>query len=490
MSRRVERIMVEGPGNLSPTPLSEPRESTMSKGSILVVDDEKLIRWSLTEFFQQMGYDVQSAEDWTGVTDSLDGRQFDVILLDFKLPEVDGIEILERIRQTDQEVSVIMITAHSNIDHVVTAIKAGANDYIAKPFRNEDIQLRVEKVLETRRLRREVSELREEQGRGFRFDNVVGNSAAMRETLEFVRRVIQSGDPTILIQGESGTGKDLLAKVMHFGGGRASGAFITVTCTALPQALMESELFGHEKGAFTDAKELKKGLIEISDGGTLFLDEIGDMDLYLQSKLLRFLEEKTFRRVGGQDEIRVSVQIIAATNRNLKKLVEEGKFREDLYFRLMVIPVDLPPLRERAEDVPLLVEHFVQTYNVEFNKKVRGVTTTLMKRLCEYPWYGNVRELRNAIERAMILCTDEFIGEDSLALDLVEAPGHDGEPGTTLLKLPRAGLDLEELEKDLIRQALRHTGGNQTRAGALLGLNRDQVRYRVEKYKLEIPGQA
>ena len=249
----------------------------MSKGSVLVVDDEKLIRWSLKEFFQQEEYDVQSVQDWVSVEKAVREKSFDVILLDFKLPDVDGIEILERLRRSQADATVIMITAHSNVDHAVLAIKAGANDYIAKPFRNEDILLRVEKALETRRLRREVSQFREERSKEYSFDRIIGESAPMKRVLDFVRRVMDTGEPTILLQGESGTGKDLLARAIHYNGSRSSGAYVNVTCTALPRELMESELFGHEKGAFTDAKEQKQGLIELADGGTLFLDEIGDM---------------------------------------------------------------------------------------------------------------------------------------------------------------------------------------------------------------------
>lgn len=457
----------------------------MSKGSVLVVDDEKLIRWSLTEFFQQEEYDVQSVQDWVSVEKAVREKSFDVILLDFKLPDVDGIEILERLRRSQADATVIMITAHSNVDHAVLAIKAGANDYIAKPFRNEDILLRVEKALETRRLRREVSQFREERSKEYSFERIIGESAPMKRVLDFVRRVMDTGEPTILLQGESGTGKDLLARAIHYNGSRSSGTYVNVTCTALPRELMESELFGHEKGAFTDAKEQKQGLIELADGGTLFLDEIGDMDLYLQSKLLRCLEEKAYRRVGAAQERYVNMQVIAATNRDLKGLVESGKFRKDLYFRLMVIPVNLPPLRDRTEDVPLLVSYFIESFNLEFNKKVRGVTRSLMRRLVADPWTGNVRELRNTIERAMILCREDYISEETLSFS--DAPRSPGDESNSLLLLPLEGIDLEELEKDLMSQALRQTGGNQTRAGQLLGLNRDQVRYRVEKYGLELP---
>jgi two-component system, NtrC family, response regulator AtoC len=262
---------------------------------------------------------------------------------------------------------------------------------------------------------------------------------------------------------------------------------VNITCTALPETLLESELFGHEKGSFTDAKAQKKGLFELGDGGTVFLDEIGDMSLYLQAKLLRFLEEKTFRRVGGEKDIRVELRVIAATNRDLKKLVEKGQFREDLYFRLKVIPIFLPPLRERPGDIPLLVQHFIGDYNREFKKNVKGTTPALMKRLEEYHWPGNVRELRNSIERAMILSTQDYLGAEDLPLELFDESAGGGEEGS-LLKLTRKGINLERLEKDLVCQALQLSGGNQTRAGRLLGLNRDQVRYRIEKFELKLAG--
>jgi transcriptional regulator with PAS, ATPase and Fis domain len=357
---------------------------------------------------------------------------------------------------------------------------------VTKPFRNEDIGHRVERVLETGRLKREVSHLRQEQMQRFGFDKVIGKSAPMQTIFKLVERILPLGDATILLQGESGTGKDVLAKAIHYGGPRAAGPYVNITCTALPESLLESELFGHEKGSFTDAKNQKKGLFEVAQAGTLFLDEIGDMSFYLQSKLLRFLEEKALRRVGGQKDIFVDVRVIAATNRDLKKLVEKGQFREDLYFRLKVIPIMLPPLRERPGDVPLLVQHFINEFNREFKKTVKGVTPALMKQLEEHQWPGNIRELRNTIERAMILGTQEHLGGEDLPLDLLDSPSETA-ADAPLVKLSRKGVNLEDLEKSLVVQALSLTSGNQTRAGRLLGLNRDQVRYRIEKFGLKVP---
>ncbi|MBI4603244.1 MAG: sigma-54-dependent Fis family transcriptional regulator [Planctomycetes bacterium] len=457
----------------------------MHKAHILVVDDEKLIRWSLKEYLQQEGFKVSAAEDGKVALQVLSDEPVDLILLDYKLPDTNGLELLQQARCLQPDLPVVMVTSHSSVENAVQAMKAGANDYVAKPFRNEDIGLRVERVLETGRLRKEVQHFRQEQLQRFGFDKMIGKSSQILSVFKLVERVLPLGDATILIQGESGTGKDVLAKAIHYGGPRSSGPYVNITCTALPESLLESELFGHEKGAFTDAKAQKKGLIELAHGGTLFLDEIGDMSLYHQSKLLRFLEEKAFRRVGGQRDITVDLRVIAATNRDLKKLVEKGGFREDLYFRLKVIPILLPPLRERTGDVPLLVQHFIQEYNREFKKSVKGVTPALMKRLEDYHWPGNIRELRNTIERAMILSTQEHLGGEDLPLEILDEPS--GKTSSeSAVTLTRKGINIEDLERDLVVQALRLTNGNQTQAGRLLGLNRDQIRYRIEKFSLKI----
>lgn len=455
----------------------------MHLGNILIVDDEKLIRWSLKEILLEEGYTVKAVEDGKSALQALADESFDLVLLDYMLPDMNGIQILTEIRATQPDFLVMMITSHSSIEHAVSAMKAGANDYMTKPFRNEDISHRVEKMLESGRLKRELQSLRKEQRERFGFDKMIGKSAPMEAIFKLVERVLPLGDATILIQGESGTGKDVLSKGIHYGGPRASAPYINITCTALPESLLESEIFGHEKGAFTDAKAQKKGLFELAQGGTIFLDEIGDMSLFLQSKLLRFLEEKTFRRVGGLCDIKVDVRVIAATNRDLKKLVEKGQFREDLYFRLKVIPIVLPPLRDRPEDIALLVQHFIEEFNREFKKNIRAITPALMKRLQEYDWPGNIRELKNTIERAMILSTQDHLGAEDLPLDLIDEPAG-GDGAASVLKLTRKGIHLETLEKDLVRQALQLTNGNQTRAGRLLGLNRDQIRYRIEKFSI------
>jgi DNA-binding NtrC family response regulator len=454
-----------------------------SRGNVLVVDDEKLIRWSLKSYLEQEGYKVTAIEDGKSALQAADEDTFDLVLLDYRLPDTDGITICKTLRSQGQDMPIVMITSYSSVEHAVQAMQAGASDYVTKPFRNEDIGLRVDRVLETVRLKREIESIRKERKETFGFGKVVGSSTAMTAILKLVERIVPIGDATILIQGESGTGKDVLAKAIHYGGPRSTGPFVNITCTALPETLLESELFGHERGAFTDAKAQKKGLFEVAQSGTVFLDEIGDLSLPLQSKLLRFLEDRSFRRVGGQKDITVDVRVIAATNKDLKKQVERGLFREDLYFRLKVLPIFLPPLREREQDIPLLVQHFIGEFNREFKKSVKGVTPALMKRLEEYAWPGNVRELRNTIERAMILGTQDVLGGEDLPLDIIDEPVR-GDAGGFRLKLTKSGINLEALEKDLVTQALQLTNGNQTKAGRLLGINRDQVRYRIEKFHL------
>src|SRR6185436_1671785 len=372
---------------------------------------------------------------------------------------------------------VILMTAFSTIENAVEAMKLGAFHYVNKPFNLDEVLLLAEKALETVSLRREVVALRGSQGRDYGFDAIVGASPAMTRVKELLGKVAGSPASTVLLTGETGTGKDLAAKAVHYNSDRATRPFVNITASALPEQLLESELFGHERGAFTDARQQKRGLFETADGGTVFLDEIGEMTPGLQAKLLRFLEEKTFKRVGGLTDIRVDVRVIAATNRDLEEEVRAGKFREDLFYRLQVMPVVLPSLRSRRGDVPLLAKWYVERYNQEFRKRVRGLTPEAILVLEQYGWPGNVRELRNVIERAMLLVEHEWLTpEDFAALPR-------GARATTF-KLPPDGLNLEEVERDLLLQALDRTDWNQTHAGRLLGINRDQVRYRIEKFGL------
>jgi two-component system response regulator AtoC len=456
----------------------------MGRARILIVEDEKLIRWSLAERLKREGYLVDSAETGAQGLQLLEEQEYDLLLLDYRLPDIDGLEVLSRIRERLPELLAILVTAYSTVDSAVRAMKLGAHDYINKPFDMDQMVHVIEKALETHHLRREVEVLRR-PGPPEGGQTVVGESPRMLEVLDLVRRVAETDATTILLLGESGTGKGLVAKAIHEQSARASRPFLTVTCTALQETLLESELLGHERGAFTDAKDRKKGLFELADGGTIFLDEIGDISPAFQAKLLHFLEEKTFKRVGGTRDITVDVRIIAATNRDLDRAVEEGNFRRDLYYRLKIIPITLPPLRERAGDVPLLVRHFIELYGKEFGREVREVEPEAMAELERYDWPGNIRELRNLIERAILLGARENLRVEDLPGEIRESGarprGHSG------FTLPSTGIVLDELERDLVIQALELSEGNQTKAATLLGLNRDQIRYRIEKYDLRGP---
>jgi two-component system response regulator AtoC len=451
----------------------------MRPATILVVDDEQLIRWSLTSRLEDEGYRVLEAEN---AADAL--KRFregvDLVLLDYKLPDGDGLEILRQIKSTAPDILVILLTGYSSVELAVEAMKQGAYHYVNKPFNLDEIVLLVEKALETTQLRREVRLLRSSQAQPYSLDRIVGGSEAMVSLRALLKKVAASPASTILLTGESGTGKDLAAKVIHYGSDRATKPFMNITCSALPENLLESELFGHERGAFTGADRQKRGLFESADGGTVFLDEIGEMVPALQAKVLRFLEEKTFKRVGGSADIRVDVRVIAATNRKLEEEVRQGKFREDLYYRLNVVPIALPPLRERAKDIPLLLKYYIDTFNKEFKKRVEGIAPDAMAKLQVYGWPGNIRELRNAVERAMLFGEGKMLAVEDFPITSGAAAAL-----TAAVALPPNGIDLEQLERSLVMQALTRSGWNQTKAAALLGLNRDQIRYRIEKFKLE-----
>ena len=450
----------------------------MAAASILVVDDESLVRWSLRERLTGEGYSITEAATAEEALERFGGA--DLVLLDFKLPDGNGIDVLRQMKEQAPDTLVILMTAFSTVENAVEAMKLGAYHYVNKPFNLDEVALLVEKALETSELRREVKALRGSQSREFSFDAIIGGSPAMQQVKALLARIASSPASTVLLTGETGTGKDLAAKAIHYNSSRAHRPFVNITASALPEQLLESELFGHERGAFTDARQQKRGLFETAEGGTVFLDEIGEMTAGLQAKLLRFLEEKTFKRVGGLQDIRVDVRVIAATNRNLEEEVKAGKFREDLFYRLQVMPVVLPPLRERKGDVPRLANYYIDKYNHEFRKKVRGLSPGATALLEQYQWPGNIRELRNAIERAMLLADGNFIeAEDFTTLTRSVA--------ATQFKLPAEGLNLDEVERQLLVQALERAGGNQTHAGQLLGINRDQVRYRIEKFGLAKP---
>jgi two-component system response regulator AtoC len=448
---------------------------------VLVVDDEQLIRWSLVERLKADGHEMLEAGTAAeALEQAAEGP--DLILLDYKLPDADGVSVLKRCREIDPDVLVIMLTAHQNIEIVVEAMKAGAFDYVTKPFDLDNVSVRVSRALETTRLRRELSILRDAVSRPFSPASIIGESEPMQRAKALVRKIASSPGSTVLITGESGTGKDLIAKVIHYTSHRAARPFLNITCSALPEALLESEMFGHERGAFTDARTQKRGLLEQADDGTVFLDEIGEMTAALQAKLLRFLEEKTFRRVGGSADIHVDVRVIAATNRNLEDQVREGKFRDDLYYRLNVLRVEVPPLRARGNDIALLAQFFVEGFAREFKRPVQSLSPAAEAALRAYPWPGNVRELRNLVERAVLLSEGEMLQPaDFESLHTSHAP-HAGGHGA--FSLPAEGVQLDEVEKNLVVQALERSGGNQTRAATLLGLHRDQIRYRIEKFGL------
>lgn len=462
----------------------------MPKDKILVVDDDPMIRRLLSDALRSWGYLPLEAGTVAGAIAAFREEGPVAVLLDIDLPDGSGLDVLRDIKHERPEAVVIMITADVQVDNTISALRGGAYDFIGKPINLQELHVTIRNGIETHQLRQEVGRARKERARAFSFDQIIGESKPMKELLEMARKVAES-EASILLQGESGTGKDLIAKAIHYASRRAEAPFVAINCAAIPATLIESELFGYEKGAFTDAKARKEGLFEQAEGGTLLLDEIGELELALQAKLLRVLEEGTFRRVGGLRDIPLDVRVIAASNRDLRVESEDGRFRVDLFYRLSVIELDIPPVRERGEDVLLLAEHYI----AEFSKKLRlrrtiqGLSPDVKKAFLSYGWPGNVRELRNVIERALILENEEMITSSYLPGDVAGKPpaGTDArhprgkKEGDADFKLPPEGLSLDEVEMSLVEQAMEMSKGNQTRAAELLGISRDQLRYRLKK---------
>jgi len=458
---------------------------------ILVIDDEKLIRWTLEQHLVKEGYDVVTAESAEKGLALLTEDAPDLILLDNRLPEMSGLELLEKIKVQERGLMVIMITAYGMVETAVKALKLGAYDYISKPFNLEEITFVIKKALEAASLRTQVIQLRKESSA--QVDAIMGECDDIVKIKNLIRKIARSDATTVLIQGESGTGKELVAKAVHYGSARADMPFMAINCAALPLTLLETELMGHEKGAFTDAKAAKKGLFELADGGTVFLDEIGDMDLSMQAKLLRMLEERTFKRVGGIKDITVDVRLVSATNQELSKAMSEGKFRKDLYYRLQVVPIVLPPLRSRGHDVILLAYHFINYFNQECHKNIHRITREAEDILLAYSWPGNVRELRNVIERAMILEVESEIQPEHLPQELLDSVSDIGAPAGGVSSasisldgfiIPESGLSIEDVEHALVRKSLDMANGNQTKAAQLLKMPRDAFRRRMKRFGL------
>lgn len=452
----------------------------MAERSILIVDDEQLIRWSLDKQLSKEGYRVLTVEDGESALSLIQLDTPDLILLDLMLPGIDGLQCLRRIKHTNPNIVVIILSANEAVEWAIEAMKLGAHDYIVKPYNPEELSLLIKSAFETADLRSEVSRMRKAEVQKYCSDNIIGQSSQIKEVLQLIGKISQSDTTTVLIQGESGTGKDLVGRAIHYSSARRNRPFMEINCTAVPETLLESELFGHERGAFTGAREGRKGLFELADGGSVLLDEIGDMKSSLQSKLLKVIEQKIFKRIGGSVDINVDVRIIASSNRNLKKAVDEGRFRQDLFYRLNVVPVFLSPLREHIEDIPILVEYFVKHFNKEFRRNIKGISPEALDLLISYQWPGNVRELRNMIERIIILESDDIILPHYLPAEIRQKTIE--KKPSFHLDIPKEGISLKEVEKQLILEALERCAGNQSQAARLLSISRDSLRYHLKKF--------
>jgi len=455
------------------------------RARVLVVDDERSMREFLEIFFRDEGYEAVAVGDVQSALLHLESDDFDVVISDMQLPRGSGLDVLRAVQERAPEAVVVMITAFATTENAISAMKEGAYDYITKPFKVDEIRMVVEKALEKKLLSSENRRLRSELRGQSRDRSVLGRSRPMHRVMELVAQVAPTRT-NVLISGESGTGKEMVARAIHRQGDRRERPFVAVNCAAIPENLLESELFGHVKGAFTGAVQQKPGLFEVADKGTLFLDEVAELTPPLQVKLLRVIQEKTIRRVGGTGDRRVDVRILAATNKNLQEEVRAGRFREDLYYRLNVIEIELPPLRDRLDDIPLLVAHFVEKHSAELERPVRGVSEAAMQRILAHDFPGNVRELENVIERAVALCPGEQIDTEALPPALL-APA----PRSDAPRIPPEGVDLEaltgEYEKGLLLEALDRAHGVKKRAASLLGISFRSFRYRLEKLGIEDP---
>jgi DNA-binding NtrC family response regulator len=442
--------------------------------SVLVIDDDPLIRKTLSSYLSKKGYEAVVAEDGEEGIQKYEEHVPDVVILDIRLPDVDGLEVLGRIREKNPNASIIIMTAYDDMKTTIEAIKSGAFEYLVKPLDYVELDLTIDKAFQIRGLENKVSHLVEEKQKEYTIDNIIGRSSQMRAVFKLIGSVANTRT-NVLIQGESGTGKELVAKAVHYNSPYREEPFIVINCSAISDTLLESELFGHVKGAFTDAVCETKGKFEIAGKGTLFLDEIGDISANLQSKLLRVIETRDFMKVGGEKILRTEARIIAATNQNLKKLIEKGKLREDLYYRLKVVEIDLPPLRERKEDIPDLVAYLLEKINRDLRKNVRKVPAEVMKILMNLPWEGNVRELENSLTRAVILAKGDVILEENLALEIGDKKLY-----------PKQLVPLKEVEKEYIQHVLKATKGNKTRASQVLQITRPTLDKKIKEYELDI----
>jgi DNA-binding NtrC family response regulator len=452
------------------------------KQRILVVDDEEKLRRVIELQLMTAGFDVDkagSAEEGLKLAE-----RADLVLTDLKLPGMDGLELLAAIRRQNMQSPVIVMTAFGTIEVAVEAIKAGAVDFLMKPFSLDHLMAVVQKALEVRALRDENRQLREELGKRYQFDNIIGRSPLMQEVFATIERVAPTR-ATVLLAGESGVGKDLIARAIHFHSPRRDRPFVKINCTALPENLMESELFGYEKGAFTGANTTKPGKFEQADTGTVFLDEIGDVPAVIQVKLLRILQEREFERLGSNKTRHIDVRVIAATNQDLRAALEQGTFREDLYYRLNVVPINIAPLRERMQDIPFLAEHFLQKYAAEAGNRIQSITPAAMSKLADYHWPGNVRELENVIERSVVMCTGDRLDVSDIKLDYAPRPRSTAND----FSLP-PGMTLDQYEQEIIREALKRADGNKSQAARALGLTRNALRYRLTQMGLEKEGEG